>query len=430
MKAARFVMRSTGSLSSASLVPREVEHFSRYSPSPLSMKQLLDFGSENACERTSFAFLRQELPVRLANILKEIDILPDRLVKTSSVQLVKSWYIQSLMDLVEFHEKSPEDQKALSDFVDTLIKVRNRHHNVVPTMAQGIIEYKDGCTVDPVTNQNLQYFLDRFYMNRISTRMLMNQHILIFSDSQTGNPTHIGSIDPSCDVAAVVQDAFECSKMLCDQYYLTSPELKLTQVNGKSPGQPIHIVYVPSHLHHMLFELFKNAMRATVEHQENWPSLTPIEVIVVLGKEDLTIKISDRGGGVPLRIIERLFSYTYSTAPTPVMDNSRNAPLAGFGYGLPISRLYAKYFQGDLNLYSMSGYGTDAIIYLKVSLQFSRNNHVSVFLKILFICLFERGSSSRGRGRRRGRERISDGLPTECGARLGARSHHEPEIMT
>ena len=33
-------------------------------------------------------------------------------------------------------------------------------------------------------------------------------------------------------------------------------------------------------------------MRATVEHQENWPSLTPIEVIVVLGKEDLTIKVT------------------------------------------------------------------------------------------------------------------------------------------
>lgn len=48
-------------------------------------------GSENACERTSFVFLRQELPVRLANILKEIYILPDGLVNTSSVQLVKSW---------------------------------------------------------------------------------------------------------------------------------------------------------------------------------------------------------------------------------------------------------------------------------------------------------------------------------------------------
>lgn len=44
MKAARFVMRSASSLGSAGLVPREVELFSRYSPSPLSMKQLLDFG--------------------------------------------------------------------------------------------------------------------------------------------------------------------------------------------------------------------------------------------------------------------------------------------------------------------------------------------------------------------------------------------------
>ncbi|XP_075413722.1 pyruvate dehydrogenase kinase, isozyme 4 [Tenrec ecaudatus] len=366
MKAARFVVRSAaGSLKSARVVPREVEHFSRYSPSPLSMKQLLDFGSENACEKTSFAFLRQELPVRLANILKEIDILPDQLINTSSVQLVKSWYIQSLMDLVQFQEQSPEDQKALSDFIDILIKVRNRHHDVVPTMAQGIIEYKDVSTVDIVANQNIQYFLDRFYMNRISTRMLMNQHILIFNGSQSGNPSHIGSIDPNCDVVAVIQDAYECSRMLCDQYYLTSPELKLSQLNGKSPGQPIHIVYVPSHLHHILFELFKNAMRATVETQEHLPALTPVEVMVVLGKEDLTIKISDRGGGVPLRVTDRLFSYMYSTAPTPVMDNSRNAPLAGFGYGLPISRLYAKYFQGDLNVYSLSGYGTDAIIYLK-----------------------------------------------------------------
>uniref|UniRef100_A0A665VBR7 Protein-serine/threonine kinase n=1 Tax=Echeneis naucrates TaxID=173247 RepID=A0A665VBR7_ECHNA len=350
-------------------IPKQVERFSKFSPSPLSMKQFIDFGSANACEKTSFVFLRQELPVRLANIMKEIDFLPDKLLGTPSLKLLTSWYSQSLLELIEFLEKDPDDKDVLPKFTQALINIRNRHNNVVPTMAQGVVEYKDAFGVDPVTNQNVQYFLDRFYMSRISTRMLMNQHTLIFNGSvNPAHPKHIGSIDPTCDVVEVVKDAYETSKMLCEQYYLTSPDMEIKEVNSKNTGQPIHIVYVPSHLYHMLFELFKNAMRATVETHETSPTLPQVKVRVSLGTEDLTIKVdmSDRGGGVPLRKIERLFSYMYSTAPSPVhVDNSRNAPLAGFGYGLPISRLYAKYFQGDLQLYSMEGFGTSAVIYLK-----------------------------------------------------------------
>lgn len=36
-------------------------------------------------------------------------------------------------------------------------------------------------------------------------------------------------------------------------------------------------------------------------------------------------KISDKGGGVPLRKIDRLFNYMYSTAPTPRLDSSQAA---------------------------------------------------------------------------------------------------------
>ncbi|XP_076008209.1 pyruvate dehydrogenase (acetyl-transferring) kinase isozyme 2, mitochondrial [Genypterus blacodes] len=362
MKFVRFIMKNAALAS----VPKHIEHFSKFSPSPLSMKQFLDFGSINACEKTSFVFLRQELPVRLSNIMKEINLLPDKLLTTPSAQMVQRWYIQSLMEILEFLDKNPDDHKVLEEFVDALVTIRNRHNDVVPTMAQGIIEYKEAFPQDPITNQNIQYFLDRFYMSRISIRMLINQHSLIF-DGNT-NPVHpntIGSIDPHCQVSDVVQDAYQSAKMLCDQYYLRSPDLFLQEMSSKTMKDPITIVYVPSHLYHMLFELFKNAMRATIERHEYSNNLPPIQVMVSLGGEDMSIKVSDKGGGVPFRRIENLFSYMYSTAPTPQIGEYKRPPLAGFGYGLPISRLYAKYFQGDMQLYSMEGHGTDAVIYLK-----------------------------------------------------------------
>ena len=75
--------------------------------------------------------------------------------------------------------------------------------------------------------------------------------------------------------------------------------------------------------------------------------------------------MSDRGGGIPRSLSGYLFNYMYSTAPRPSLSASATAPLAGFGYGLPLSRLYAKYFHGDLIVNSFEGYGTDATVYLK-----------------------------------------------------------------
>lgn len=166
----------------------------------------------------------------------------------------------------------------------------------------------------------------------------------------------------------MVLDAYENARYLCDQYYLASPELKLSQHNGVDKDAPIRIVYVPSHLYHMLFELFKNAMRAVMEHHgDDCDNVPPIEVTIVNGREDISVKLSDRGGGIARSQVDQLFKYLYSTAPKPSPSHLHTVPLAGYGYGLPISRLYARYFQGDLNLYSCEGYGTDALIYLKVS---------------------------------------------------------------
>lgn len=47
------------------------------------------------------------------------------------------------------------------------------------------------------------------------------------------------------------------AKLLCDKYYMASPDLEIEEVNACNSEQPVNIVYVPSHLYHMLFELFK-----------------------------------------------------------------------------------------------------------------------------------------------------------------------------
>lgn len=155
---------------------------------------------------------------------------------------------------------------------------------------------------------------------------------MLFGEPPKGR--HIGCIDPMCDPAAVVQDAFHNAKFLCDQYYEGSPELSLNVFNQNDKEGPIRIVYVPSHLYHMLFEIFKNSMRAVMEHfgsNVDSTKIPPIQVTVVKGKEDICVKVSDLGGGIARSQSDQLFKYMYSTAPTPFQQDldTLTVPLAG-----------------------------------------------------------------------------------------------------
>ncbi|CAD6239468.1 GSCOCG00008703001-RA-CDS [Cotesia congregata] len=360
-------------------ITKMLDFYSQFNPSPLSIKQFIDFGL-SACERKSFIFLRKELPVRLANIMKEIHLLPEHLLRMPSLGIVNNLYVTSFEEIIHF-EKAEVNETTLDKFCQALIKIRNRHSDTVEVMAKGILELKESHDVDAQMENNIQYFLDRFFMSRVSIRMLINQHTLLFGGVLNGDNRHVGCIDPSCDVVSVIRDAYENARFLCDQYYLASPELIIKQHNDFENGNQIRIVYVPSHLYHMLFELFKNSMRAIMEYYDGRSDSYPsIEVNIVRGKEDICVKMSDRGGGIPRSQMDQLFKYMYSTAPQPSKSDAHTVPLAGYGYGLPLSRLYARYFHGDLIVLSCEGYGTDAVIYLK-ALSNEANELLPVFNK-------------------------------------------------
>ena len=135
---------------------------------------------------------------------------------------------------------------------------------------------------------------------------------------------------------------------------------------------------MPNHLHHIFFETFKNAMRATVENSRktNLAEMPPVKCLVTKSEGDISIRVSDQGGGISREIVDDVFLYHFTSAEAVAKDKdvllpgsggleSQAHPMHGLGYGLPLSRVYARYFQGDLNLISMHGLGSDVYIYLK-----------------------------------------------------------------
>ncbi|KAJ2749427.1 [Pyruvate dehydrogenase (acetyl-transferring)] kinase isozyme 2 [Coemansia sp. BCRC 34490] len=409
-------------------IPKElasrIAHFARFPQTGVSLRQMVEFGqrpSQGTLLRAA-QFLHDELPIRLAHRVVELDLLPDNLNQMQSVLRVKRMYVDSFNELINFPKVSdrikdavraatvreaaerkqlPENHvnPACSDmqrnasphwipsiqhryhyevkptelpvevseynrsFVKTLEKIKRRHDPVVTTLAQGVVEYKRLLQTDRI-NSSVQHFLDRFYLSRIGIRMLIGQQIELNQSQQQKD--YVGVICTHTNVAQVVQEAINNAQFVCGDYYMlmTVPEIEL------HCPRDLEFMYVPSHLHHMVFELLKNSLRAVVElHGDDADKYPPIKVVVAEGNEDITIKVSDEGGGIPRSAIEHVWTYMYTTAQTPMLDpefdkSDFRAPLAGFGYGLPLSRLYARYFGGDLKLISMEGYGTDAYLHL------------------------------------------------------------------
>ncbi|WFD00480.1 [pyruvate dehydrogenase (acetyl-transferring)] kinase [Malassezia yamatoensis] len=277
-----------------------------------------------------------------------------------------------------------------NNFTRCLERIKRRHDATVTTVAQGVLEYKRA-KKSSAHQADVQTFLDRFYMSRIGIRMLIGQHIAlgrstmqssgkldllakgalgvntVSNASGTEPEEYVGIICTNTNVGTVAHEAIENARFVCEEHYglFRAPPVQLV-----CPGN-LTFMYVPSHLNHMMFELLKNSLRAVVERYgtDNEDSFPAIKVIVVEGKEDITIKISDEGGGIPRSEVPLAWTYMYTTAREEDLDpdfqsSDFQAPMAGFGYGLPLARLYARYFGGDLKLISMEGYGTDVYLHL------------------------------------------------------------------
>ncbi|PPR89042.1 hypothetical protein GOBAR_AA31639 [Gossypium barbadense] len=323
----------------------------------VSLRYMMEFGSKPTQRNLliSGQFLHKELPIRIARRAIELESLPYGLSEKPAVLKVRDWYLDSFRDLRSFPEiKDTNDER---EFTQMIKAIKVRHNNVVPMMALGVQQLKKG--MDPkIIYEDLDeihQFLDRFYMSRIGIRMLIGQHVELHNPNP---PLHcVGYIHTKMSPVEVAQNASEDARCICLREYGSAPEVNIY-------GDPkFTFPYVPTHLHLMVFELVKNSLRAVQErYMDSDRVAPPIRIIVADGIEDVTIKVSDEGGGIPRSGLPKIFTYLYSTARNPLDEHSDlgtadTVTMAGYGYGLPISRLYARYFGGDIQIISMEGYG-------------------------------------------------------------------------
>jgi pyruvate dehydrogenase kinase 2/3/4 len=163
----------------------------------------------------------------------------------------------------------------LDHFTETLNMIRRRHLDTVPTMAQAVFKLNSINTSEGVTD-TVQYFLDRLYTNRlvnlesfrpfsvlsyrISIHMLVSHYNALLGEDVTLTG-RVGTLDQKCDILGVCEDAFDAAAVMCDQEYFDHPKLKATAMDtsdeNKATQENVTATYVPSHLHHILFEIFK-----------------------------------------------------------------------------------------------------------------------------------------------------------------------------
>ncbi len=77
----------------------------------------IEFLAREGDAKQSYLFLRNELPVRLASMMKEMGHLPPRLLEMPSVKTVNGWYGTSLYELDSFKDSqaTPDTVKKYED---------------------------------------------------------------------------------------------------------------------------------------------------------------------------------------------------------------------------------------------------------------------------------------------------------------------------
>jgi hypothetical protein len=347
---------------------RLISEYAAKPQEPINLENLLKFGPypipddvllENA------ASVLKTIAVRLAHRLETLRNLPYLIVLNPNISQIYSIYYNSFTIISQ--TTPPTTREENKKIVEILKRLVHTHSDTIPVLARGFYE-----AAQYISSTESSKIIDSHLRARIGTRLLAEHHIALTDPIDPEK--YIGAVEKACRPGVILKHAAEFVGDICDLRFGIVPTIKIEQ------GDDIQLPYVPVHIEYIFTELLKNSFRASIEHsiKTNTP-LEPVWATIVRTSTGVIIRIRDRGGGIAPELEKYVFGYSFTTFNNDSTENGQdsagfstlNTPpgagntLAGMGYGLPLSRAYAEFFGGKLQVQTYYGWGTDVYVTLK-----------------------------------------------------------------
>lgn len=376
-----------------------------YSSQPLSKFSMLAlYEQSRKLNNTTILQIAQETVEYLltynARRLRKFRNLPYLVMLNPSISELYNMYLQSMSILLRASLYPPttleENEKFAEEVLSEFIAI---HADALPTLSKGF-----GEVMHLLTDEKVKLFLDQHLSERISMRLIAHQHILLSNSLRSSDYVKGGNFNgviKQLNIRDVIKKNVDFVNDICQMKYDQTCKVRL-DTNLKSGGfwnlrddfpdnrpltdeDPIIFPYIEYHLDYIFQELFKNSFRAHIENQV--PDPVQVTVSTCPSPSFMEVRIRDRGKGIPPKIFNHIFDYSYTTYDSGEGDSYKtlNVPpglggntVAGMGYGLPLLKSYIEIFndtlsydpedespkmKGLLSIQSYWGWGTD--VYLK-----------------------------------------------------------------
>ncbi|PVU91439.1 hypothetical protein BB559_004133 [Furculomyces boomerangus] len=394
--AAKSHLTSTASLPQKFYQNNVLDKYINQDAKKVTLRQLVMFGRNLTKSKliASANYVLSELPVRLAHRIRDFQHLPYICGTNPYMGRVYQMYWKSFDEFRKFPKVTTleENIKCCEMFTRNM----KEHSQIIPLLGMGVSE----CVglVDP---ELIDKFMNRMLMTRISRRTLVEQHTLLSknfcpNEDETNcpePPTNIpglraqivGKVDTQCNIGNLVHECAAKAQSIFEDYYElvpgTAPQVI---VDGHKDAQ---LMCVTDHIEYIVFELLKNSMKASIQNaidnsgingfDQNDLDFLPINVTICQTKANVTVRISDKGGGIPPDVYKQIWNYCspykskfltnfhrIKEMQAKTNENTGISPLVPLGFGLPMCSVFANYWGGDINIYSLPGYGVDSYIRL------------------------------------------------------------------